>query len=304
MKIAIIGAGAMGSLFGGYLSKSGNEVTLIDIWEEHVNKIKNKGLVIKKDDKEIHINPKAKTTSEDLDPVDLVIIFVKSIYTEDAVTQNLSIINEDTKVLSLQNGIGNIEKIAANVDKNNIIAGTTSHGATLLGPGRIKHAGEGDTHIGSIEGDNIQKVQKVKKVLEEAGFVTKTSDNVLKLIWDKLLINIGINALTAILKIKNGQIVEYKESEDLLKMLVNEAIDVAEKKGLKFNRSEIISKVKEVAEMTCENRSSMLQDVSNKRETEITTINGAIVKQAEEYSLDVPANKIVTKMIKTIEYHY
>lgn len=304
MKIAIVGAGAMGSLYGGLLANSNNEVYLIDIWEEHVNKINEEGLTIIEVDGETYARPKALTNSEKIGPVDLVIIFVKSIYTKDAIKSNFSIINEKTVILSLQNGYGNAEDIAAYANRENVIIGTTSHGATMIEPGKIRHAGLGPTYIGKLTGAADVSTTKVRQMLQEAGFETIISENVMELVWSKLLVNVGINAITAILGIKNGQLLDWKETKELVALAVTEAVQVAKGLELNFDEEETIENVMRVAKNTTENRSSMLQDVTNKRKTEIDKINGAIVKEGAKLGINTPVNLVVTNLIKVMESNY
>ncbi|MCF6466166.1 ketopantoate reductase family protein [Clostridium sp. Cult2] len=300
MLIAIIGAGAMGSLYGGYLSKN-NEVYLVDIWEEHVNRINDKGLVIMEKEEEIAVNPIGVTDSKGIENVDLAIVFVKSIHTKEAIENNKSIIGPKTMVLSLQNGYGNSDDIGEYVEESNIIMGTTAHGATMIEPGRIKHGGKGKTYIGKLIGNNDENVVRIKDVLVEAGFETIISNNVMELIWSKLLVNVGINPLTAILEIKNGQLLEWKESKELLKLAVMEGVNVANGLGLDFNSEEVVANVIDVAKATGENKSSMLQDILNKRKTEIDKINGAIVKEGERLGLETPVNRVLMDLIKVKE---
>jgi 2-dehydropantoate 2-reductase len=301
MKIARIGSGAMGSLYGGYLSKAGNEVYLVDIWKEHIENINNQGLKILEKDDVVNVTPKGVIDSKEVGKVDLAVVFVKSIATQKALESNSSIFGDDTMVLSLQNGYGNVEDIEKFVKADNIIAGTTSHGATLLGPGKIKHAGKGKTIIGKAKGETDDRVNKIKEMLEDAGFETEVSDNVMELIWSKLLVNIGINALTAVLEIENGRLTEWEESEDLVALAVREAVKVANNSGLQFNDEEEIEHVLEIAKATAENKSSMYQDILNKRKTEIEKINGAVVKIGKEIGIETPVNETLTNLVKIKE---
>ncbi|CCQ95132.1 2-dehydropantoate 2-reductase [[Clostridium] ultunense Esp] len=301
MRIAIIGAGAMGSLYGGYLSKGDNDVYLVDIWEDHINRINDKGLIIVEKDVEILVKPRGITDSKDMGPMDLVIVFVKSIHTKNAIENNLPIIGPQTMVLSLQNGYGNSDDISQYVQKSNIILGTTSHGATMLEPGKIKHAGKGKTYIGKLTRGKDENLIKIRDLLNEAGFETVISDNVMELIWSKLLVNVGINALTAILEINNGQLLEWEEGKELLVLAVSEGVRVANGLGLDFDKEEVVSHVMDVARATGENKSSMLQDILNKRKTEIEKINGAIVKEGEKIGLETPVNRVLVDLIKVKE---
>lgn len=301
MKIAVIGAGAMGSLYGGYLSKAGQEVYLVDVWQEHVDQINRHGLAIEEADRVVTVYPRAVSRANEVGTVDLAIVFVKSVMTKNAMKENLALIGAETTVLSLQNGYGNVEAIEGFVKRERIIAGTTAHGATMLSPGKIRHAGIGATHIGAVSREGGNSVEAIAQVLQKAGFETEVSCNVMKLIWDKLMINVGINALTAILNVQNGQLLDYEESRALMEAAVEEAISVANASGMDFDREETIRKVMAVAKKTGENRSSMLQDVTNKRKTEIDTINGAIISEGRKQGIPTPVNLVLTNLIKVME---
>lgn len=305
MKIAILGAGAMGCLYGGLLAEAGNDVWLIDVWKDHVDAINTQGLHIEGVSGNRTIkNIKATADSKEIGTVDLAVVFVKSTLTDIAISQNKAVVGENTAVLTLQNGLGNIEKIQSVVNKKNIIAGTTAHGSTMLGPGKIKHAGQGATIIGELDGNTTERMKQMKEMFESAKFETEVSDNILGLIWDKLLVNVGINALTAITELKNGELIEHEETEWILEQSVKEAMRVANAKGIKLGIEDAVAHTKEVCKATAANRSSMLQDVTNKRKTEIIMINGAIVREGEDYEIDTPINNVLTKLILTKEKSY
>lgn len=300
MKIAVLGAGAMGCLYGGILAEAGHEIWLVDIWKEHVNTINQRGLHIEGlRENRIIKNIKATMRTEHIGIVDYALVFVKSIHTDIAVSQNESIIGENTIIMTLQNGLGNIEKIKQVVkNSKNIIAGTTAHGATMLGAGKIKHAGEGKTIIGELNGKVTPKITKIEKIFNEAQISTEISNNVIGLIWDKLLVNVGINALTAITGFKNGALVEYKEAEWILEEAVKEAYAVAKTKGIQLGFKDPVLHTKKICKATAANKSSMLQDIEHKRETEIEMINGAIVRAGKEVNVATPVNQVLTNLIK------
>lgn len=305
MKIAIIGSGAMGSLYGGILAEEGNEVHFIDVFEEHINKINENGLCIVENGVERYIkNVKATINSKEVGKVDLAIIFVKSTITDMAVKQNMDVLDKNTIVLTLQNGLGNIEKINTVVDIEQIIAGTSSNGASMIEPGKINHAGNGGTTIGEIDGSMTERIKELGEILNIPKLgPLKISDNVMGLIWDKLLVNVGINPLTAITGLKNGQLLENEESILLLEKLVDEGIEVARTLGIKlgFEDSE---HCKDVCRATSGNTSSMLADIINKRKTEIMNINGAIVREGKKLNIQTPVNEMMTNLVLLKEKSY
>ncbi len=301
MKIAIIGAGAMGSLFGGRLALAGEEVWLLDVWEEHVRTINDKGLSIASPAGDTVARPKATTKPEDIGTAELVIVFVKSTATAKAAETAAALLGPDTAVLTLQNGYGNAETIAAAVGAARVIAGTTAQGATLLGPGRIMHAGGGETHIGELGGGLTERLQKIAACLSKAGIATIADDNVASLIWGKLIVNVGINALTGITGLKNGELADHEETRQVLALAVEEAVRVADAAGVKLPYGNPVEKVLAVAVATAQNRSSMLQDLSGGRMTEIEAINGALVREGERFGVETPVNRVLTLLIKALE---
>ncbi len=299
MKIAIIGAGAMGCLYGAKLSESDrNQVLLVDVWEEHVKAINDHGLFMEEDGKLINYKKvRAVSKAEDVGPCDLAIVFVKSTMTGEAVRSNRSIFGAHTIVLTLQNCLGNVELIEAELGDKNIIAGTTAHGATMLGPGRIRHAGAGKTVIGELTGDITDRLVRLADMMSSVGLETEVSDNVMGLIWDKLLVNVGINALTAITGLHNGQLLDYPELEALLEAAVEEAHQVALAKGICLQYEDPVSHTKDVCKATAANKSSMLQDILNRKKTEIEMINGAVCREGRSLGITTPVNSVLTNLI-------
>ncbi|NLJ78068.1 MAG: 2-dehydropantoate 2-reductase, partial [Tissierellia bacterium] len=298
MKVGVIGSGSMGSLYGGALAETGHDVYLIDIFKEHVDCINRDGLcIVKGKDKRYIRNIKATTDPAEVGTVDMAIVFVKSTITDIGIESNIDIIGEDTVVLTLQNGLGNIEKIARCVDRENIIAGTSANGASFVEPGVIRHSGAGGTVIGELDGDITDRVRDIAKNLDipELG-PASISDNVIGLIWDKLLVNVGINPLTALTDLKNGQLLESDEGIRLLESLVNEGVEVAQALNIRLSHH-TPEHCKTVAGQTGENISSMLADVMNKRKTEIENINGAIVREGERLGIPTPVHELITDLI-------
>lgn len=297
LNIVIIGAGALGSLFGGMLSRD-NQVTLIGR-EPHMEKIARDGLKITGLTKET-VFPKASTSPADIGELDLLIITVKA-YDTKMVMRALPQLGPGTLVMSLQNGLGNINAIAEHVPENRIIAGLTSHGSTFIKPGVIKHGGVGDTTIGKVEGANDDRVSDIASAFTKAGFTTRVSDNMAGEIWAKVIINSAINPLTAIIGKENGALLEDPALIEKMKEIVSEGIAVAQAHKVTLPDYDIFEKTIEVATMTAGNRSSMLQDIENGRMTEIESINGMIEKMARLAYIEAPANLELTVKIREIQ---
>jgi 2-dehydropantoate 2-reductase len=303
MKITIVGAGAMGSLFGALLAEGGHEVRLLDIWHEHVDAVNKKGLSVEREGKIRSVVLQASTNLREAGKADLVIVFVKSSQTEKAAETAGAVLRKDGWVLTLQNGMGNAEAIARVVPASRVLAGTTSHGATMLGPGMIRHAGVGPTVIGSWSGEESAGAQKMAECFSRAGIETVVADDVRSVIWNKLLVNVGINAITALTGIRNGELLALESTRWISRTAVEEAMAVARKLGVRV-RDDAVSHVFQVAEATAANRSSMGQDVDHKRRTEIGAINGYIVKEAEKLGLPVPVNRTLSGLVETMQEHF
>lgn len=307
MKIVILGAGAMGSLYGGPLSVH-HEVWLLDVWKEHVEKINKEGLVIRQGDTEFSTyHPKAAGSAGEIGTADLAIIFVKSVDTSAALAKNREIFGPDTMVLTLQNGYGNDEDILPYIKSENLFVGTTACGATMLGPGEVFQAGKGMTSIGVTRTGSLERAQQIADVLEESGFAAKAAPDVMEAVWTKLLVNVGLNAPLALLGVRNGFIGDSPHAMEIGKALVAEGVAVAEAEGVRLDGDAIVQHYYvEGSKVVGKNRCSMLQDIDRKRKTEIEKINGAIVRLGRRHGISTPYNEVFTLLVQAKEesYHY
>jgi len=305
MKIAIVGAGAMGSLFGALLAEGGHEVWLCDIWQDHINVLKQNGLKIEREGKTRNVRLNAASNPRQIGESELVLIFVKSTQTKSAAESAALLAGRNGWVMTLQNGMGNAETIAEHTPSNRILAGTTAHGATMLKAGSIRHAGAGPTTVGvwAGGGKEFQIARQIADQFTQAGIESAAVEAVRPVIWDKLLVNVGINAITALTGIKNGQILDLESTRELSRAAVEEAASVARAQGIEI-RKDPAAHVIQVAAATAANRSSMGQDVDHRRLTEITAINGFVVREAESMGIAAPVNRALTALVETMEAHY
>ena len=298
MKIAIIGAGAMGSVIGGLLAKAGNEVTLVDVWREAVEAINTKGLRINDD----VVKVRATDKPADIGVVELVLVFVKCYHTDAAVRNALSLIGPDTVVLSLQNGWGNGPRIAKIVGEEKLLIGVCYHSATVAGPGHVLHVGKGMTFMGELNGKLSQRLTQIAETFQQAGIEVTPTSEVLKEIWSKLALNVCTLPTSALLRFYAPQLVQHEPMLELMKDLLQEVIAVAraQKIPLDFNErwGAITGLLRRCAPTA---KSSMFQDVEKSRQTEIDVINGAIVEAGERLNIPVPYNRAMVSMIKSLE---
>jgi 2-dehydropantoate 2-reductase len=300
MKTVMMGSGAMGSLFGGLLTLAGEEVWLVGNRKGQIDTIRSGGLTFEEKG-ELRIIPMRATSDvTSVGKADVVIFFVKTYDTEVAVSDALALEKEDTVFLTLQNGLGNEEVICQKIDRKKVMLGVTGHGATLIGPSHIRHAGWGKTVIGELDHRITDRVVRISQMFCAAGIETEVSSDIHDHVWGKLLVNVGINALTALTGFKNGQLLDYPESMRLMEKLVIEASEVARRKGVHLEQDPV-EKVRKTVEATRENRSSMGQDFDYRRKTEIEAINGAVVREAQSLGISVPYNQAVTDLVKAIQ---
>lgn len=212
MKISIIGAGAMGSLFGALLAEAGQTVILFDIRQDHVDAVNANGLTIEREETSRRIPVPATTDLHRIGLTALCLIFVKSTHTAVAAETASWLAGRTGLVLTLQNGMGNAETICSRLDPSRVMAGTTSHGATFLEPGAIRHAGAGDTVIGPWTEKGVAGARRVADLFSKAGIHTLVNNHVRSVLWSKLFINVGINAITALTGIKNGQLLDLEQT--------------------------------------------------------------------------------------------
>ncbi|MDD5451202.1 MAG: 2-dehydropantoate 2-reductase [Desulfovibrionales bacterium] len=305
LRVAVIGPGAIGLFFGGLLSRLGLDVRFLDKSEERAAYLVRHGLLLEEPTGVTSIPLKVTIDTAGIGPCDLVIICVKSYDTESAASLLPSLIHQNTLVLTLQNGLGHVEVLKKVLLERQIAVGVTFHGVTLVETGHIRHAGEGPTYIGSFLSDEKMRGQLVKlaEILTAAGLVTKVVENIEEIVWNKLFINVGINALSALTRLKNGDLVKFPEIQNLMAIAITEALAVARGKGLQVN-PQAVEEAKAACLATAENRSSMLQDVLNKKRTEIEAINGAIVKEAKALGIPCPVNEVLTFLVRGIEKSY
>jgi 2-dehydropantoate 2-reductase len=301
MKIVIVGPGAIGCLFAALLKAGGQDVLLLDKSKERASYIKRNGIRVSG---LTNLKTKVKATQDQrkISRSELVIFTVKSYDLEKAARRiKKSAHGKNIFFMGLQNGLGNIEILSRLFGKERVIASVTNHGSTLIETGCVRHAGKGITYVGSLWKSELPILKKIKTIFEQCGIDTEIRRDIDTLIWNKLMVNVGINAITAICHIKNGQILKIKEARKLMTLLVEEASLVAKGLNIKLPLATAVKQTENICRKTANNISSMLQDIQKGKKTEIDFINGAIVKKGKARGLPVPFNEAVTYLVKTIE---
>jgi 2-dehydropantoate 2-reductase len=297
----------MGCLFAAFLSRpksKEHEIWLLDKDAGRAGRIAKQGISVEGIAGSWHADVSATSDIKDIQKADLAIVCVKSYDTKSAIDRFKPLFSDNTQVMTLQNGIGNIEIIGEAIGPDNVIGGVTNLGATWLDVGKIRFAGKGETIIGRIDGKTLVMMRAIRELLNKSGLETKISGDIRGLLWSKLIVNVGINALTAITRLNNGMLLEYEGSRKILRQAVTEAVKVAKRKRIKLLYDDPLAKVESVCEATSGNVSSMLQDVLRKKRTEIDFINGVIVRFGQELGISVPVNAMLVDLVKVIESSY
>ncbi len=300
MKIVVIGAGAMGSIYGGHLSKN-NEVYMVDTNQSIVDKINAEGLKIDENGVTNIYHPKAVVNTEGINDVDLVILFVKSVFSRSALEGNKNIIGTDTRLLTLQNGAGHEELLKEFVPEEHVIIGTTEDNGAVLEPGHVRRGGTGVTNVGMLTSDAENFLQRLKESFDGCGFQVKLHDNILQLIWDKLFTNVSLSAVTGILQVDMGYIAANKYAWNMTKQLIHEAVETAKAMGLICDEAAIVEKVKMTSVNNPNGCTSIRADIRDGRKTEVNTISGAVVSAAKKYNVAVPLHEFVVNMVHAME---
>lgn len=306
MKIAVIGAGALGCLFGGRLAAGGHDVWLLHHRPEYVERLRSDGLVLHGgEDGSLTVDIQATTDATEVGPVDLALVLVKAHQTADALNQHRACIGAETRVLTLQNGLRNVDQLATDIEPEHILAGVTYEGAVIETPGRVRHTAAGGSIFG---GPDRAFAERAASAFSDGGFETTLVDDPEPVIWDKQLLSLAIKPFAALTRLPNDELLAQDALRWAMHHVLDEAIAVATARGVDFPnddpRAAARERLVDVRENATGHRSSMLQDVESARRTEIEEINGAIVSFADEHDIDVPFNRTLTALVRGLEHGY
>ena len=305
LNVAVLGAGAMGCLFGGLLAEKGLKVTLIDVWKEHIDAINKNGLKMDGFGGDRFIKINATNDPKSISPVDVVIVMCKATALEQALTNAKSIVGDKTVLMSFQNGIGH-EAIMQNiVGIDKVLGGTTTQASNILGPGHIKNHSSLPSWIGEYEGGLSDRIKDIAETFTAHGLETIASDNVKKRKWMKLFALTAVGPLSAIFDMHHTELyVTNKESKlarELGKQIILETRKVAQADGVEVSEDECLEMFLKIVDSNQTNKSSMAFDIQYKRKSEIDFINGSVSKIGKKHGVPTPLNDMLYKIIKVKE---
>jgi 2-dehydropantoate 2-reductase len=298
MKIAVVGAGAMGSIFGARFTQGGHDTVLVDVAEPLVEKLNSDGVVVVRGDDETVTRVPATTEPDGVGPVDLVVFFVKCYHTASAAELARPLVGPDTVVASLQNGWGNGDVLAEVFPPEQVVVGVTYNSGTVLELGRVAHPGVGPTTMGPFAGDSSAGAERLAAALEDSGLEAAVATPVRPEIWKKLILNAATLPTAALTGMNAGQLTADADMHELVGETAREATGVARALGYDIDEEERVSYIHGLLERAGPARGSMLQDVEAGRRTEIDVINGAVVRAAEEHDAPAPLNRAFVQLVR------
>jgi 2-dehydropantoate 2-reductase len=293
VKVAVMGAGAVGCYYGGMLARAGNEVTLIGR-DKHVDAVRRDGLRLQAQAFDEKVQLEASTEPAAVAGADLVLFCVKSPATEGAGLAMKDALDQDAAVLTLQNGVDNAERLAAALGRE-VIPAVVYVATEMAGPGHVRHHGRGELVIGRSAAS-----PRVAAVMRPAGIPVEISENVAGALWAKLVVNCAYNALSAITQLPYGRVVAGEQVPQVMRDVVDECLAVARASGITIPGN-LHAAVMKIAETMPGQQSSTAQDLARGRSTEIDHLNGVVVRKGEALGVPVPANRTLLALVKLLE---
>lgn len=306
MHIVILGAGAIGRLFGVYFGRAGHQVTLVDPKREVVDAINRKGLGIMQQgstdpDAVTFVPARAVLHAGEIREAELTLLAVKSFDTLVAIQAAAHLVSATAPIVTLQTGLGNLEQLEQAVGKEPIIGGFTFMAAATLGPGIVREGGSGKTYLGEINGMLSPRVRQLAELFTGAGLVCTPVRRIIGRLWCKVIIFSAINSASAILQVRNGHLLESMEALTLMKRLVDEGQQVAGAHGIDLVFPDLYELLFDACRRTGQSISSMLQDILNGHRTEIETQCGALVRYGEQSGTATPTQQTMVELVKLLE---
>jgi 2-dehydropantoate 2-reductase len=301
MQIVVIGAGSLGAVYGARLAQSGQDVTLVDIDEEHVARINADGLSFEFDDVQISVPVHAVTDPEQAPRADIALVVVNAYSTRDAALSAKKLLKENGYAVTLQNGLGNIETLQEILGDGRVVGGICFVSGTQPRPGAVKWIGNGPTHIGELDGTKSERVYALATALESADFHPVVSDEITNIIWGKFVHNCAINAVCAITELTPGHVREVPQLDEFRTCIIREAMALAEASGVQLPDEDPVATIRAWAAQRF-HRPSMMQHLDRGLPTEIDALNGYCARESARLGLAAPCNDAITRIMKGREH--
>ena len=304
MRIAVLGAGSIGILFGTLLHESGNEVTLYNRNRNIVKAIRRNGARVQEGRRIIQATIPIEAPPRSLRRHDMVLVTVKAYDTPDVARKYRSRVDPGSTVLSLQNGLGNYETLARHLGKKNVIMGSTTEAALMTKPGLVDHTGHGQTWLGEYDGRESERCNQIGQILSRAGLPARPTRDIRDIIWKKAIVNSAINPLSALTRLRNGELGQSEDLRTIMREAIEEGSRIGAAEGIVFDASRLIGFATRILHATAQNRSSMLQDIESRRRTEIGQLNAILVEYGRKHHVETPVNSILLLLVRALEESY
>ena len=305
MKIAVVGAGAMGSVYAGLLADAGNEVWAVDVWKEHVDAINDRGLRIEGASGDRTVGLKATSNCNEVGPCELIIIATKAAQVGEAAKSIEPMIGDNTLILTIQNGLGAAERICQYRDPDNILIGVAGgFGASMKGPGHAHHNGMELIRLGEMKGAVSERLENVAKTWRNAGFNVKAFDDIEQLVWEKFICNVTFSGPCTVLRRRVGEVMAEENSWKVALACGLEAHAAGVAKGVNFSFDDPRAYVHDFGSKIPGARPSMLLDHLARRRSEIDAINGMVPVVAREFGVGAPVNEVIVSLVKSLESEF
>ena len=298
MKVTIVGAGAMGCLYAGAFQRAGREVTLVDVNRAHLEAINSRGLELETRDGTEVLKLPALLPQEAREVADLIVLFTKTFHTAQALDGVKAIIGPETHVLTLQNGLGNAERVAEHVSRQRVLVGASTLPSDLVGPGKVRSHGDGGSKLYPAFADDESFAAKVVDALNAGGLPAELDPEIFAAIWSKAIFNAAMNTMCALTLRTPGFLGALEESRAIIRAVVEEGVATANASGIAIDAQPIHDLTRVSTTDHADHEASMLQDVKAHRPTEVDAINGAIVEAAREAGIPVPVTETLWRLVK------
>ena len=301
MRFCVIGAGSMGSLYGGLLARAGYDVTLLDVWAEHVDAIRREGLRLDGITGDVVVRIRATVRAAEVLPADVALVLTDTNATVEAAAAARVLLRPEGFAVTLQNGIGNVEALTEALGRTRVAGGLSYHSAAVRGPGQVSHTHAGPTWLGELDGGaRTPRLERLATALGAAGFAPTIVEDIQGLIWAKFVHNCAINAICAVTGLRVGEISSHPGADELQTRIIEEALAVVRAQGVVLPEPDPMGSIKAFCRVKF-NKPSMLQHVEQGKRTEIDALNGAIVRAGRRLGVPTPYNEALVWLTRAVE---
>ena len=301
MRIAILGAGAMGSWFGGMLALQGQDVTLLTTNRPHCEAINERGLILRHESGDQTVAVAAMDPTDFTTPAELIILFTKSFQSDAALSSIATILDQNTYILTLQNGLGGSEIIARYIPLERVLLGVTMMPVDKIGPGIVAAKGQGTSYFNSATNPQLPMCRRLEEIFSEAGLDIRLDPDIHRRIWSKVAFNAGMNAVSALAQGTPGTIGDSPGAQDLVNRVAREVAEVAAAQGVEIDLNEVHNTIDYACKHHRDHKPSMQQDLAAGRRTEVDALNGAIVRLGASCGVPTPLNEMLETLVRVAE---